>query len=56
MKWFHIHKWIPFGEPVRGIESSNLKHHLSPDIQRFKCRCGRTKVKRGNFSFILPKR
>lgn len=49
----HIHKWVSYGEGVYGSDSSNSKHWMMPDIQRFKCHCGKVKIKRGDFEHIL---
>lgn len=31
-KLLHFHQWVEFGDPVRGRESLDPKHHIMPDI------------------------
>lgn len=57
MNWLrnllHRHKWESVAH-VRAIDAGE-KHWGKPDIFTYKCSCGCTLIKRGDFKHVLPK-
>jgi len=46
----HVHTW----ELQREVNPFRLiPHWFKPEVQIFKCKCGKTKIKRGDFTHIL---
>lgn len=50
--FLHIHTWV-INDIIDPSADGKLKWKLGPSIERYTYTCGKAKIKRGDFTYIL---